>query len=241
MITLRPAAERGHFDFGWLKTWHSFSFGDYHDPAWMGFRALRVINEDRIAPGQGFGKHGHRDMEIVTVPLTGALAHEDSSGGRGLLPAGEVQRMSAGTGILHSEFNASRTEPCHLLQIWLLPSERGLRPGWEQKALAPEAARDRFAPVATRDGREGSLTIRSGAELFLARLGPGARVEHAPSAGRHAWIQTMRGALALEAATGGERDRAALSAGDGAAIETPDALTLTAGSDGAEVLLFELD
>ena len=198
MITLRPAAERGHFDFGWLRTWHSFSFGEYHDEGWMGFRALRVINEDFIAPGRGFGQHGHRDMEIVTVPLTGGVAHKDSTGGAGVIRPGEVQRMSAGTGILHSEHNASQSEETHLLQIWLLPTERGIEPG--------------------------------------------ASVAHELADGRHAWVQVARGALTLEAAAGDDRgtDRAALTAGDGAAISSAHRLQLTAGPAGAELLLFDL-
>jgi redox-sensitive bicupin YhaK (pirin superfamily) len=242
MITLRPAAERGHFDFGWLRTWHTFSFGEYHDEAWMGFRALRVINEDFIAPGRGFGKHGHRDMEIVTVPLTGGVAHEDSSGGKGVIRPGVVQRMSAGTGILHSEHNASQNEETHLLQIWLLPTERGIAPGYEEQRLDPTALRNRLALIAAPDGREGALTIRSAAELRMAQLEPGARVAHDLADGRHAWVQIARGALTLEAAAGDDRgsDRAALTAGDGAAVSAAHRLQLTAGPEGAELLLFDL-
>lgn len=244
MITLRPAAERGHFDFGWLRTWHSFSFGEFHDPAWMGFRALRVINEDFIAPGRGFGEHGHRDMEIVTVPLSGGLAHQDSSGGAGVIRAGEVQRMSAGSGIRHSEFNASPSEECHLLQIWLLPSERGITPGYEEQRFDAAAFRNRLSLIAAPDGRDGALTIRSAAEVRLARLDAGVSVEHLLADGRAAWVQVARGALTLtttdaEGEDEGE-DRATLSAGDGAAISSAQRIVLSAGPEGAEALLFDL-
>ncbi len=238
MITLRPAAERGHFDFGWLRTWHSFSFGEYHEDAWMGFRALRVINEDFIAAGRGFGAHGHRDMEILTVPLSGGLAHKDSTGGDGVIRAGEVQRMSAGTGIQHSEHNASRTEECHLLQIWLLPARRGIAPGYEQKRFGEDMARNRLQVIAAPDGRDGALTIYSDAEVHLARLDADARVEHALAQDRHAWVQVARGSLTLETNPG---EHAELAAGDGAGVSSAAQLRLRAGPEGAEFLLFALD
>src|SRR6516164_8590307 len=176
MIQVRKAVERGHFDHGWLNTYHTFSFADYYDPAQMGFRALRVINEDRVAPGQGFGMHGHRDMEIVTIVLEGALEHRDSLGNGEVLRPGELQRMTAGTGIRHSEFNPSAKEPVHLYQIWLLPSQNGLQPGYEQKAFPREEQRDRLRLVASPDGRDGSLFIHQDAELYLASLAEGKTV-----------------------------------------------------------------
>src|SRR5947208_2815335 len=172
MFHLRQAAERGHFNHGWLDTYHTFSFGDYYDPTHMGFRALRVINEDRVAPGQGFGMHGHRDMEIVTIVLEGALEHRDSLGNGEVLRPGELQRMSAGTGIRHSEFNPSPTEPVHLYQIWLWPRAQGLTPSYEQKPFDSKQKRDRLQLVAAPDGRDGSLTIHQDAELYLGALSP---------------------------------------------------------------------
>ncbi len=238
-ILPRAAEARGHFDFGWLKTWHSFSFGEYHDEDWMGFRGLRVINEDVVAPGAGFPRHPHRDMEIVTIPLSGAIAHEDSSGGAGVVQAGEVQRMSAGTGVAHSEFNASRTEPLHLYQIWLLPERRGLTPGYEQKGFTPQDLAGRLRLVASPDGREGSLTIRAnGAEIRLGRLNPAQRLAHTLAPGRHAWVQVARGALTLRAE--GAASPSSMTAGDGAAASGAAALTVDAGPAGAEVILFEL-
>ena len=173
MIQVRKAAERGHFDHGWLDTYHTFSFGDYSDLAHMGFRSLRVINDDRVAPGQGFGMHGHRDMEIVTYVLDGALEHRDSLGNGSIIKAGELQRMTAGTGVRHSEFNPSDTEWVHLYQIWLLPERKGLKPSYEQLALGEEDRRGRFRLVASPDGADGSLTIQQDARLYLASLSPG--------------------------------------------------------------------
>src|SRR2546421_11053824 len=172
MITIRPGNQRGHFDHGWLDTYHTFSFADYHDPAHMGFRALRVINEDRVDPGQGFGTHGHRDMEIVTYVLDGALEHRDSMGNGSILRAGELQRMTAGTGVRHSEFNPSDKESVHLYQIWLLPQRKGLEPSYEELALGEEQKRGRFRLVASPDGAEGGLTIHQDARLYLASVGP---------------------------------------------------------------------
>src|ERR1041384_7639919 len=173
MLRIRKAHERGHANHGWLDTYHTFSFADYYDPANMGFRSLRVINEDRVAPGQGFGMHGHRDMEIVTLVLAGALEQRDNLGNGSVLRPGELQRMSAGTGIRHSEFNPSNDTPVHLYQIWLLPSAKNLTPSWEQKAFAADGKRDRFQLVASPDGRDGALTIHQDAELYLAELTPG--------------------------------------------------------------------
>lgn len=231
MLTVRRSSERGHFDHGWLDTYHTFSFAGYHDPRHMGFRALRVINEDRVAPGRGFGTHPHEDMEIVTYVLSGALAHRDSLGTGSTIRPGELQRMTAGTGITHSEFNASREEPVHLYQIWLLPEREGLEPGYEQRAFPDAERADRLRLVASPDGRDGSLTIRQDARLYLATLGADREVAHAPAPGRHAWLQVLRGRVDLN----GRR----LDAGDGAAASDEPALTIR--SDGpSEVLLFDL-
>src|SRR5271167_1869201 len=187
MIRVRKAAERGRFDHGWLDTQHTFSFGDYYDPAHMGFHSLRVINDDRVQPGQGFGMHGHRDMEIVTYVLDGALQHKDSLGNGSIIRAGELQRMSAGTGVRHSEFNPSDKEWVHLYQIWLLPRTAGLAPGYEQKFFAEDEKRGKFRLVASPDGADGSLTIRQDARIYLSTLLPGESVRHEMRTGRHAW------------------------------------------------------
>jgi quercetin 2,3-dioxygenase len=231
MIVKRPAAERGHFDHGWLDTSHSFSFSDYHDPAHMGFRSLRVINEDRVAPGKGFGTHSHRDMEIITYVLEGALAHADSMGNRSTIVPGDVQRMSAGTGVTHSEFNGQRDRPVHFLQIWLVPDRRGLTPGYEQKAIPEAEERGVLRLVASRDGREGSVTIHQDADLYASRLLPGERVKHALAEGRHAWLQVVSGRVELNGT--------ALGAGDGAAVSQETGLEVVA-LDPAHFLLFDL-
>src|SRR6516164_2309739 len=231
MLQIRKANDRGHFNHGWLDTYHTFSFADYFDPAQMGFRALRVINEDRVAPGMGFGMHGHRDMEIVTVVLSGALEHRDSLGNGEVLRPGEVQRMTAGTGIRHSEFNPSPAEPVHLYQIWLLPERAGLAPGYEQKAFAESEKRDRWRLVASADGRDGSLTIRQDARLYLASLTGARELHHELARGRHAWLQVLRGSVTVNGAE--------LAAGDGAAISEEANVTVRA-ADEAEVLLFDL-
>jgi quercetin 2,3-dioxygenase len=231
MIVKRPAAERGHFDHGWLDTSHTFSFSDYHDPAHMGFRSLRVINEDRVAAGQGFGAHSHRDMEIITYVLEGALAHADSIGTRSTIVPGEVQRMSAGTGITHSEFNARRDEPVHFLQIWLLPDRRGLAPGYEQKAIPSLEERGVLRLVASRDGREGTVTIHQDVDLYASRLEPGERVKHALADGRHAWLQMVGGRIELNGTP--------LAAGDGAAVSRERALEMVA-QEPSHFLLFDL-
>jgi redox-sensitive bicupin YhaK (pirin superfamily) len=231
MIARRPSDARGRADHGWLDTRHTFSFADYFDAGFMGFRTLRVLNEDRVAPGQGFGTHSHRDMEIITVVLAGALEHEDSLGNGSILVPGEVQRMTAGTGVRHSEANPLPDEPVHFLQIWIIPSARGLAPSYEQRAFAEEELRDRLRLVASPDGAEGSVTVHQDARLFRAELSAGAALRHRFAPGRAGWLQVTRGALA---ANGVE-----LSAGDGAAIEGEAAIALATAA-GAGVLLFDL-
>lgn len=231
MIRIRRAADRGHFNHGWLDTYHTFSFGDYFDPEQMGFRALRVMNEDRVQPGQGFGMHGHRDMEIVTYVLSGALEHRDSLGNGSVLRPGELQRMTAGTGIRHSEFNPSAREEVHLYQIWLLPERKNLEPSYDQRPFAAAGRRGQWQLAASPDGRQGSLAIRQDAEIYLATLSAGDVLQFELSAGRHAWLQTLRGAVQL----GGH----ALNAGDGAAISEEPSLAVSADGD-AEVMLFNL-
>lgn len=231
MITLRPARERGHFDFGWLRTFHSFSFGDYRDPAHGGFRALRVINEDRVSPGQGFGTHPHRDMEILTWVLEGALQHHDSLGNGGVIRPGEAQRMTAGTGIRHSEFNASDQEEVHFLQIWLHPEATDLEPGYEQKAFPLEERRNRLRLVASRDGREGSVLWHQDAHLHVADLDPGTTVDVPMAPDRHGWIQVAKGSLSVN----GQR----LGQSDGAAVTGESLLRLEAHEQ-TEVLFFDL-
>jgi quercetin 2,3-dioxygenase len=231
MIQIRKAAERGHFDHGWLDTFHSFSFGDYHDPNHIGFRSLRVINDDRVAPSQGFGMHGHRDMEIITYVLEGALQHKDSMGNGSIIRAGELQRMTAGTGIRHSEFNPSDSEWVHLYQIWLLPERRGLTPSYEELALSEEEKRGRFRLVASRDGAAGSLRIHQDARLYLAALSKGDHVAHDIDRGRAAWLQVLRGSVNV---LGND-----LSAGDGAAVIDEKSVSVQATSE-SELLLFDL-
>ncbi len=231
MIRLRKASERGHFDHGWLDTRHTFSFSRYYDPRYMAFRALRVVNEDRVQPGQGFGSHGHEDMEIVTYVLSGALAHRDSLGTGSTLRPGELQRMTAGTGITHSEFNPSQTEPVHLYQIWLLPEREGLEPSYEERAFPEEERQNRLRLVASPDGSDGSLAIRQDARLFLATLDGGREVSQQVPSGRHAWVQLLRGSVSLNGLT--------LLAGDGAAVSAESHLTIRADGP-SEVLLFDL-
>jgi hypothetical protein len=231
MITLRPSRDRGHFDFGWLDTRHTFSFGEYQDPAHERFRTLRVINEDRVRPGQGFGTHGHRDMEILTWVLEGALAHEDSGGNRGTLTPGDAQRMTAGRGIRHSEFNASAEEGVHFLQIWVLPERGGLEPSYEQRRFPLEGRRNRFALIASATGREGSLAWNQDVDLHAATLEPGTGLALPLAPGRSAWVQVARGAV--------EVNGLRLEAGDGAALEEEPGLVLK-GLEAAEVLVFDL-
>ncbi len=231
MLRIRRAADRGHFNHGWLDTYHTFSFADYYDPANMSFRALRVMNEDRVAPGQGFGMHGHRDMEIVTYVLEGALEHRDSLGTGEVLRPGEFQRMSAGTGIRHSEFNPSATDAVHLYQIWLLPERQGLEPSYEQRAIDLSESRGRMRVVASRDGREGSLTIHADAAIYVATVAGNEVVHHAVAPGRHAWLQVLRGSVEVNGET--------LDTSDGAAVSEGADLRIRAASD-AEIMLFDL-
>ncbi len=231
MIRVRKASERGHFNHGWLDTYHTFSFSRYYDPRHMGFRALRGINEDRVHPGQGFGTHPHEDMEIVTYVLSGALAHKDSLGTGSTIRPGVLQRMTAGTGITHSEFNPSQDEPVHLYQIWLLPEREGLEPSYEQKAFLEAERRNRLRLVASPAGSDGSLTIRQDARLYLATLDEGHEVSQDIPSGRHAWLQVLRGNVNLNGQ--------AISAGDGAAVSEESVLAIRANSP-SEVLLFDL-
>jgi redox-sensitive bicupin YhaK (pirin superfamily) len=231
MFAIRKRDDRGHFDHGWLDTYHTFSFGDYYDPQQMGFRALRVINEDRVAPGGGFGMHGHRDMEIVTCVLSGALEHKDSLGHGEVLRPGEMQHMSAGRGIRHSEFNPSATEPVHLYQIWLLPRTTGLTPSYSQKAFDASARASNWQLVASPDGAEGSLKIEQDARILLANLGSAGVLEFNFAANRHGWLQILRGTVGL--------NDSELEAGDGVAISNESLLKLAAQSP-AEVMLFDL-
>lgn len=231
MIHLRKAADRGHADHGWLDTWHTFSFATYQDTAHVRFRALRVMNEDRVAPGQGFGTHPHRDMEIVTYVLSGALEHKDSMGNGEVLRPGEFQRMSAGTGITHSEFNPSSTEPVHLYQIWLFPERKGIEPSYEQKKFDEVGRRNRLQLVASPDAAEGSLLIHQDARIYLANLDEGEQVGQELAEGRHAWLQVLRGSVKLN----GE----SLDTSDGAAVSDESTLTIEATAD-AEIMLFDL-
>ncbi len=231
MFQVRKADQRGHADHGWLNTYHTFSFSDYYDPAHMGFRALRVINEDRVQPGQGFGTHPHRDMEIVTYVLEGALAHKDSLGHGAVLKPDEFQRITAGKGILHSEFNPSSTEGVHFYQIWLLPRERGLQPGYEQRSFDADGKFDRWRLVASPEGRDGSLRIEQDAQIFLATLAPRKQLSHAMPPGRFAWLQVLRGAIDVN----GQR----LETSDGMAVGEEPELTLEA-TEQAELMLFDL-
>ena len=231
MINIRRAQERGHFNFGWLDTYHTFSFGEYYDPRQMGFRSLRVINEDRVAPGYGFPTHPHQDMEILTYVLAGALEHRDSMGTGSIIRPGEVQRMSAGTGVTHSEYNPSREEPIHLLQIWLLPERRGIRPSYEQKQFAEEEKRGRLRLIASPDAADGSVIIHQDARLYATILDAGAEVTHELAPARHAWVQVVGGEVEVN---GGR-----LGASDGAAGSEEEAVRLKAVAE-AELLLFDL-
>ena len=230
-FNIRRANQRGHADHGWLKTHHTFSFADYYDPEQMSFRSLRVMNEDFVAPGQGFGMHGHKDMEIVTYVLEGELQHRDSMGNGEVLRPGEFQHMSAGTGIRHSEFNPSKTEPVHLYQIWLLPEKPGLTPSYSQKAFPAKGRQDRWQIVASRDGRDGSLVINQDATIELANFSAGAKLVKELAPKRHGWLQVLRGAAMLNGTP--------LSTSDGAAISEETRLSLEA-REPAEVMLFDL-
>lgn len=236
MIRLRKAADRGGFDHGWLKTAHTFSFADYHDPEHMGFRVLRVINEDHVAPGTGFGTHPHKDMEILTWVLAGGIHHKDSMGEDGTITPGEMQRMTAGTGVTHSEENDSDDEEVHLLQIWLLPERRGLTPGYEQRRFPDEGRAGKLQLLASRDGADGSLTIHQDVRVYATVLADGDEVELPLGAGRHAWVQVARGAVTLADGDGGQP----LDAGDGAALSEEGAVRLRGRGEGGEVLVFDL-
>lgn len=232
MITLRPSQARGSAYFGWLDSRHTFSFSNYYDPDHMGFADLRVINEDKVSPGQGFSTHGHRDMEIISYVLEGALEHKDSIGTGSVIHPGDVQRMSAGTGIMHSEYNASKTEPVHFLQIWILPEQKGVEPGYEQKNFTEAEKRGQLRLVGSRDGRDGSITIYQDVNLYAAALHESDEVNHTFADGRVAWLQVARGAVQLNDQT--------LTAGDGAAIANESVITLRGAASDAEVLLFDM-
>jgi redox-sensitive bicupin YhaK (pirin superfamily) len=232
MISIRHAAERGTANFGWLDSRHTFSFGDYYDPKQMGFGPLRVINEDRVSPGQGFGTHGHRDMEIISYVLEGALEHKDSIGTGSVIRPGDVQIMSAGTGIRHSEFNHSKTEPVHFLQIWVVPDRDGIAPRYEQKTFPDADKRGRLRLVGSSDGRDGSVVIHQDVKLFAAILKTGEQVTQVLPTHRKGWLQVARGAVVMNGHD--------LHAGDGAAVEGEPAITVTANTDGTEILVFDL-
>lgn len=231
MIAIRPARERGHANHGWLDSYHSFSFADYYDPDHMGFSVLRVINEDRVEPGAGFPTHGHRDMEIVSYVLDGALEHQDSMGNGSVIRPGDVQRMSAGTGVRHSEYNASKSEPAHFLQIWILPQANGITPGYEQKYFEPAQLDGRLRVVASPDGRDGSVVIHQDALLYATKLDGAVEVTYPLVQGRHAYVQVARGRVSVNGQP--------LAAGDGARIENESRIHLGDGQ-AAEVLLFDL-
>jgi redox-sensitive bicupin YhaK (pirin superfamily) len=231
MIRIRRADDRGHAQHGWLESYHTFSFADYHAPKFMGFRSLRVINEDRVQPGKGFGTHSHRDMEIVTYVIDGALEHKDSLGTGSVIRPGELQRMSAGTGVAHSEFNHSKNELVHFLQIWILPERKGLPASYEQRAFPATERQDRLRLVCSSDAREETVRIHQDVDLYAAILSEGAEVKHELRKGRHGWIQVVRGCTALD-----DED---LLAGDGAAISGVTNLRLLA-RERSEILLFDL-
>jgi redox-sensitive bicupin YhaK (pirin superfamily) len=231
MITIREARQRGHFDHGWLNTYHTFSFDQYYDPRYMGFRQLRVINEDFVAAGRGFPMHGHRDMEIITYILEGALQHEDSMGNGSIIRPGDVQRMTAGTGVRHSEKNASAGDSVHLLQIWILPDTVGLEPSYEQKAFSEDERRGQLRLIASNDGRNGSVTIHQDASLFASILGEGQGVKYDMDQARYGWIQVARGAISVNGQHAGQ--------GDGAIAMGESSLEILA-DESAEILLFDL-
>ena len=231
MITIRKAEERGHFDFGWLNTYHSFSFGDYYDPKHARFRTLRVINEDFVQAGHGFPTHGHRDMEIVTYILRGALEHRDSMGTGSIIRRGDAQRMSAGTGVTHSEANPSRDEPVHLLQIWIFPSEQDLQPEYEEKKFSDDEKRNKLRLIVSPDGSDGSVKIHQDAKIFASILEDRQEVVHSLDDGRSAWLQVAAGSVNL--------NDVVLKQGDGAAVSQESKLRITA-EEPAEVLLFDL-
>jgi redox-sensitive bicupin YhaK (pirin superfamily) len=232
MLTLRRAGERGHAQHGWLDSRHTFSFADYYAPSHMGFRGLRVINEDRVEPGRGFGTHGHRDMEILSYVLEGALSHKDSMGTGSTIVPGDVQRMSAGTGVMHSEQNASKTDPVHFLQIWIAPSAAGRKPGYEQKRFEEADKRGRLRLIASPEGTDGSVTIGADARLYATVLGAGESVKHEVRTGRHAWVHVAKG----RATVGGQ----ALEAGDAVSTSDAGSIVIEGTANGGEVLVFDL-
>ena len=231
MMTIRKANERGHAEHGWLDSYHSFSFADYYDPKWAGFRTLRVINDDLVMPGMGFGAHPHRDMEILTYILSGSIEHKDSMGNGRVIRAGEVQYMSAGSGVRHSEFNPSQTEAAHFLQIWIMPDATGLKPRYAEKSLR-DATHGKFHLVTSKTGRDGSIAIHQDADLLLAKLDPGQQVTHALANNRNAWVHVAEGEVTLNGKT--------LQGGDAAAISSETSLQLTANKP-SQVLLFDLN
>lgn len=231
MITVRRSQERGHANHGWLDSYHTFSFANYYDPDYMGFRHLRVINQDRVAPSMGFPTHPHRDMEIITYVLDGALEHKDTLGTSSVIRPGEVQRMTAGTGIAHSEYNHSKNEPVQLMQIWILPEAKGLQPSYEQKMYLPAEKRGKLRLVASRDGRDNSVSIHQDVNLYATLLEAGEKVLHEIQSGRHVWVQVARGEIMLNGVP--------LKAGDGAAI-SDESIVAIEGIESAEVLLFDL-
>lgn len=231
MITLRKANERGHAAHGWLDTYHTFSFADYHDPEWMGYRSLRVINDDLVMPRMGFGKHPHRDMEIITYILSGSLAHEDSMGNGRVITPGEFQYMSAGTGVLHSEQNPSGTEAVHLLQIWILPDEKGMKPRYAEKSMK-DAEAGKLHLITSKTGREDSMAIHQDADLWLAKLGADQKVTHSLAPGRNAWVHVAEGEVSLNGQT--------LTGGDAVAVSGESSLELR-GAKPSRVLLFDLN
>ena len=232
MITIRKSQERGGGDHGWLNTKHTFSFDTYYDPRHMHFRALRVINEDIVQPGTGFPTHPHRDMEIITYVLQGALEHKDSLGNGSIIRPGDGQLMSAGTGILHSEANASKTEPVHLLQIWIMPESKGIKPGYEQKAFPEEEKHGELKLIAAHGGQNGAVNVHQDVSLYVSLLDQKQKVEHSLAPGRHAWLQVAKGAVELNGKP--------LNQGDGAAISDEQKLGIAGAQNGSEILLFDL-
>ena len=231
MLDVRRAAERGHTQWGWLDSRHTFSFGDYHDSGHMGFRSLRVLNDDRVEPGQGFGTHGHRDMEILSYVLEGALEHKDSSGGGGVIRPGEIQFMRAGSGVQHSEYNHSKSEPVHFLQIWIVPDKQGLRPAYGQQAFDADAAKRSFVLLASEEGREGTIQVHHVGVVWVTLLGKGERRELPLAPGRGAWVHVARGSVDVNGTL--------LREGDGAAVSGEDRLRIV-GQGPGEVLVFDL-
>ncbi|HEU4506825.1 MAG TPA: pirin family protein [Pyrinomonadaceae bacterium] len=232
MLSIRKSHERGHFDHGWLNTYHTFSFDQYYDPRYMGFRDLRVINEDFVAPGRGFPMHAHRDMEIITYILEGGLQHEDSMGNGSVIRPGDVQRMTAGTGVRHSEKNASNAERVHLLQIWILPNAEGLQPGYEQKAFSEDERRGQFRLIASNEGRDGSVRLNQDVNVFASILDGGQEIERTMDPARYGWIQVARGSISVNGENAGQ--------GDGVVVVGESSLKIKA-QENAEILLFDLN